>query len=222
MIAALEELGYTSGRFDGAKIKVIQNEKGNGFIMPYLDGTQGIDLSGDHFVILRHGDYTASETTGLVCATETFVCERCGDDCDEDDTVTVNVSPNHGTEQWCEHCAGDHTFTCHGLDEVYSDWVDHIVADDGNIYSLRYAERNLSYCDKTEQYITDEGVETVHTSSGEEQWCESAITDHAFFCHHNDSYYCSDDFESVEIDNLIYEKQSAIKAGLLTEESESI
>lgn len=223
MITALESLGYTSGRFDGAKIQKIENSnRRGGFIMPYLDGTQGVDDIGNYFVITSNGDYSATETSGLVSERSAFTCEHCGDDCSEDDASIVNVSASRSTESWCESCASNHTFLCNGYDEIFSENVDSIVADDDCYYSLRYATRNLEYCDKTETYIVSESVDQVNTANGIEQWCESAISDHAFWCNKNDCYYCSDDFESVEIDGMRYEKQAAINAGLLVEESESV
>jgi len=222
MVTALESLGYTAGRFDGAKIHKYENMNSrNGFIMPYLDGTQGIDDIGKHFVITPHGDYQATETSGLVSERSAFTCEHCEGSCDEETTSIVNVSASRSTESWCDHCVTHHTFHCNGYDEIFSEYVDSIVADDDCTYSSRYAERNLEFCARTESFIVSESVDQVNTANGTEQWCDSAISDHAFFCNRNDSYYCSDDFESVEIDGLRYEKQSAIDAGLLVEESES-
>ena len=223
LITALESIGYTSGRFDGAKIRRIENtNRRGGFIMPYLDGIAGLDDCGNHFIITSNGDYCASETSGLVSERSAYTCEHCGDECDQEEASIVNVSASRTTESWCESCASNRTFHCNGYDEIFSEYVDSITADDDCTYSSRYAERNFQFCDKTESYIVNESVESVNTASGSEHWCESAISDYAFWCNKNDSYYCNDDFESVEIDGMRYEKQSAINAGLLVEESESV
>jgi hypothetical protein len=223
LIIALEKLGYTSGRFDGAKIQKVENtNRRGGYIMPYLDGTQGVDDIGNYFLITSNGDYSATETTGLVSENSRYTCENCEESCDEENTSIVNITGNRSTQSWCESCVTNHTFHCYGYDEIFSEYVDSIVADDGYNYSSRYAERNLEFCARTESYIVNESVDQVITSNGSEQWCESAISDHAFFCNKNDSYYSNDDYESVEIDGMRYEKQSAISAGLLVEESESV
>ena len=222
MAEALESMGYKAGRFDGARIRVIRSSRYDSFVMPYLDGTSSLELDCGHFVIDRNGSYSACNTNGLLHERSTISCERCDDDVDEGDTYSIMINSSGVTEQWCESCYHSESFHCHGSDETYSDRVSAIEASDGYIYALHYAQDNLVWCDATEIYLgPDESSYCVNTSSGYENWCEDHVNYHAFVCHHDSEYYASDDYDCVEINGKTYEKQNAIKAGLLVEETET-
>jgi hypothetical protein len=217
LIMALEKLGYQSGRFDGAKIKAIEDSRGNGYIMPYLDGTQGVDLVGEYFLINSHGDYSADQTNGLVGDNKS-TCERCEESVDSDHTSIVQT--RHGGESWCCRCADYYSFYCEGFGDLYDSDSQDSVCVDGNTYSLRYAEHNFSFCERSEEW-TNESCSTVNTKNGKEEWCESEVDDFTFVCETNQELYSLDDFESIDIDGVIYEKQNALKAGLLKNEAET-
>jgi hypothetical protein len=218
LILALEKLGYQSGRFDGAKIKAIEDSSGNGYIMPYLDGTQGVDLHSEYFVINSHGDYSADQTNGLVGDSKTE-CQRCEESVDSDNTSCVQT--RNDFETWCCRCADYYSFYCEGYGELYdSDWQDSVRVD-GQTYSTRYAEHNFYFCERSEEW-TKESCSTVNTKHGTEEWCESEVDDFTFVCETNQELYSLDDFESIDIEGVIYEKQNALKAGLLETESETI
>jgi hypothetical protein len=217
LIMALEKLGYQSGRFDGAKIKAIEDSNDNGYIMPYLDGTQGVDLVGEYFVIHGNGDYSADQTNGLMGDNKT-TCQRCEESVDPDDTSIVQT--RHVSETWCCRCTDYYSFYCEGYGDLYDSDSQDSVCVDGNTYSLRYAEHNFYFCERSEEW-TKESCRTVNTKHGTEEWCESEVEDHAFLCEKSDSLYSSDDFESVTINGITYEKSNAYNYGLLETETES-
>lgn len=232
LLRALKREGYSQGPFDGAYIRRIEGPRADSFIMPYLDGGYSVTPvmrdGEDFFRMGTRGDYCASDTCGVLYARGRFVCERCEDHCDEDETYSVNVNSYH-SEQWCETCYEHHTFYCHGNDETYSDNCEYVEGPNGDTVSLYYAESVFAFCERNEVWCEREDVYEVHVKSGiTESWGERAREDYAFYCAGTDSYYEASAFESVIIDGERYWREYAegdliLRAKLhADEESESL
>jgi hypothetical protein len=232
LLRALKREGYSQGDFSGAYIRAIEGPRDGSFIMPYLDGgyyvTPVMRDGEDFFRMGTRGDYCASETCGVIYPRGRFVCERCEDHCDEDETYTVNTS-RHSSEQWCESCYEHSTFYCHGHDETYSDNCESVEGPSGETVSLYYAESRLAFCERDEVWCEREDVYEVHVhaiSGMTESWGAHARDNNAFYCAGTDSYYDSSVFESVTIDGETYLKEHAegdliLRAKLHADEEES-
>lgn len=182
LAAALREIGFAKRSLAGAKIKMIERDRG-GYVMPYLDSpAQQVRECGDHFKIAESGDYICDTTTGYIIGDDDspdYTCDRCDDGCDE--TYTVYIG-RRLTQGWCEYCRDNNTFFCEGTNEYYSDDVGNTEVD-GNTYCDWYVEENFSWCEHTEKYVNDDVREVIINTSGDtEQWCDEAISDDAFQC----------------------------------------
>jgi hypothetical protein len=216
MVQALESLGYSPGRFNGAKIRKIESQNSNGdYVMPYLDGAQDVDDDGDSWIIKNDGEYSATETNGTL-ELGGNLCECCETRIRRDDDYTiVQNRRNHGM-MYCESCASDNAFYCNGYGEYFSDDQDSVIVDH-ETYSLRYAENNFSFCERSEEW-TRESTATVNVRSGTQEWAD---LDETFYCDGTSEYYSCDDYESVEIDGETYEAGYAQKNGLVNAETET-
>lgn len=117
---------------------------------------------------------------------------------DEDDVMTVSRHGNvdgSSTRGWahsnsgritCEHC-GDRVReddTRHVGNEL---WCDSCVSD------------SAVFCEYDEEYYPDsDNFTVVMTDRGEQTWHESNLR-RAFLCEREDVYYCSSDFNSIEV-----------------------
>ena len=230
LLRALKRDGYSQGSFEGAYIRCIEGPRDDSFIMPYLDGGYSVSRvmrdGEDFFRMGTRGEYSASETCGVIYTRGRFVCERCEDQCDEHDTYSVHVDSYH-SEQWCSHCYENNTFYCHGHDETYSDDCESVEGPNGETVSLYYAESNLAFCEREEVWVERDDVAEVYVSDGmTETWGSHARDNHAFYCEGAGAYYDSTSFESVYIDGETYWKDHAegdliLRAKLHADEKES-
>ena len=188
--SGLQTLGYTSdGSFHGAKIKRIECENHTGrLVLPYLDGLQSVSVCDDEWLMIdRYGDIEANTTDGLQRDPVYTTCDRCEDDIETaEETVTVYMR-RYSAETWCQHCADNDSFYCHGINERVHN--DRHVAVDGESYSSWYAMDEANYCQHTEEY-TFSDMNTVYvTATQTEQWCDGAVSDDAFTCRVSGEYY---------------------------------
>ncbi len=133
----LERAGYTKVcGFEGARIHRVALSSG-GYLMPYLDGTQSIDVSDNpaFFIITAKGDISATETCGSVCDSpdeddDYVTCGNCGERYDEN-------RYDNSTEEYCSSCMDDYT-SCERCGNLWFDgsstttvdgeeWCDHCV-----------------------------------------------------------------------------------------------
>jgi len=154
---ALTRDGYTHDDFQGAKLRAIYCTDKNVLVMPYLDGVQRASLmtiEGTQWVLIdEDGDIDATSTNGLILCEN---CDRCGDGCTETYTVATSRRNN---ETWCEHCQGNHSFYCEGVEETVSD--DCAVTIDGETYASWYREDDRNFCEYSSEYTFDATLE-VH------------------------------------------------------------
>jgi len=215
LIRGLEGLGYSRGEFEGAKIRKIES-RDHGHVMPYLDGVQSVSDCGDVFKITSHGEYSATNTNGLL--DDGALCENCDSSYNPDDGQTVYTS-RHGTQSWCQCCVDNSAYYCHGNDELCADHIDSVSVD-GNTYSLYYARENFYFCQRTEEWNAD-GTTSVYVRKGhQEEWCADALEE-AFYCDGSAEWYACDAFDSVFIGGETYEKTHAFLNGLLSKQDET-
>src|SRR5690606_27842175 len=106
---ALESAGYVRGSLVGARIGKIEN-RGGGYVMPYLDDGGYVEDDGDYFVISDHG-IPADNTNGLAGAGP--VCSNCGDY----DTHEYGGGGPDG--DWlCESCFSEHVGHCEDCGDI--------------------------------------------------------------------------------------------------------
>lgn len=117
MRRGLASLGYTQevGALSGARIRRIENEDGEGVILPYVDagvGSGGGDLrytvGGDYLLLGEYGDrtYAGYENRGISHSgddEDLYTCDSCGDEYEED---YMNVA--HDGQHVCDGCRDEH------------------------------------------------------------------------------------------------------------------
>lgn len=208
LMQKLEAEGYKRGSFNGARIRAIR-DRDDSYVMPYIDGGYNVNLDGAEFVLAKDGDYSPTNTNGLLELSDKTECENCGERTDSDDLYNVHMN-RYSSQQWCEHCYSSETFYCHGTEESYSTNCDYVIGADGETYAQHYADRHMMQCDETGDWYDNDETYPVMTSKGEKQWCESARDDWTFHCHGTDNYYDSREYDSVEIDGETYEREYAL------------
>jgi hypothetical protein len=214
LVRGLESLGFTRGEFEGATIRKIESRDG-GHVMPYLDGVQSVSDCGDVFKITSRGEYSATNTNGLL--EDGATCESCDGGFNPDDGQTVRTA-RYGEQTWCPSCVDNSAFYCHGNEELYADYIDHVEVD-GEIYSLYYARENFYYCQNTCEWNAD-GTTSVYVRPGyQEEWSADALEE-AFYCDGSAEWYACEGFDSVVVGDETYEKSHAFLNGLLSKQSE--
>jgi hypothetical protein len=190
---ALKSLGYDNNGgswdiFEGAKIAKIENENGDGFIMPYLDGIQSVIEKDDYFVISAYGDLRADSTCGTTVSGVT--CDNCEDLSDRDEMGEVYVHRTT-TRQWCHHCRENDAFFCEGIQEMVSN--SRAFEIDGSCFSDWYVAENANRCDYSGDYTFDDLVTVIIDHNGEtSEWSENIAESHGFICRISGVYYSDD------------------------------
>jgi hypothetical protein len=184
----LQALGYVAGEFEGAKLKRIEDNDDT-FVMPYLDGIQGVSDHGDCFVITWGGEYCADTTPGYISEEERYYCESCEESVSEIYSV---IAGSGGSEQsWCECCRDNHAFYCEGGGDYHSDDLISVEVN-GRTYSQSYADNHFSFCDHTDEWVNETQTVIVNRRGHEENWCADAIEEDAFTCRVDDKVYHND------------------------------
>ena len=122
---ALIKAGFRDGSMVGARMQRVA--QGDSFIMPYLDSGGYVDDMGDHFIISRGGELSASGTDGMLY--EYQMCQECGGDYDPDDMWMMEDG------YYCCDCIRDCDH-CHNR-VVYSS-MEEVENEDG--YDIRVCE----------------------------------------------------------------------------------
>lgn len=208
----LADLGYEkmSGALVGCRLVCIQNLKGDGWLMPYVDA--GASSGGGSLWAVRTGDghwmlnndeegvntYCGYEKNGVTDTDENEDeepeyghCDRCGDGLHYDDDVVY--SEHHGVS-YCTSCADRH-------------WVCAIVNVRGHGH-YNYDHINSNSCTHIEcldEWVLDSvlsELDVVHDSRRDE-WIS---LDDAVTCVWDDEYYHQDDCAAVgeNSDGTIY------------------
>ena len=186
--SALVALGYTTGNFNGAKIKHIICENNSEIILPYLDHIQNVEIIDDEWLMIsRNGSIVGDQTTGLANNYQQE-CENCEENCSE--TTEVYTEQRY-TQSWCQSCRDESAFYCTGLQE-YVDNDEH-VSIDGDSYASWYARNNAHYCEYSDEWTFNETI-TINClmPNGRITTKEcniEIIAEHGFLCRISEEYY---------------------------------
>lgn len=146
---------------DGYSLARVEHKYG-GYCMPYIDGyAQNVDERGDHFVITRHGDYDATNTSGKLV--ESTPCDVCGDEHDEGDLTYVESAERYV----CGDCLISEFTLAYGrrYQEYYynSDCI-YNESDDAYYNTEWLDEHGIECCVVTGNYFNE--TDLVQTSAG--------------------------------------------------------
>lgn len=176
----LRAAGYTEGSMVGARIRAIENERGNGWIMPYIDEVQSADLEGEWFVIRHRGEYCCDSTGGVI-EEERTCCEHCGDRIDDDDAYSIDGRDG----LYCASCESELTVECARTGNRI-DRDDAIQMANGDFWSQRSFNRHGFRCPiMHDNYPDDEGVEMADGDT----WSQEAFDGQGFTCQGNGGNY---------------------------------
>ena len=154
--AALYALGYRSAHecdgkgLDGARM--LRLGDGDNVVMPYLDAPyQAFDDTGDFLILRTYGEYEGTNTDGTARLTPEYeyTCEHCAEGFnDGGSTVYLSCTSDGGrhSQDWCEDCTNNSTFTCEGFSEIFSDDVDNVYWND-NTYTQAWIDANTFISD---------------------------------------------------------------------------
>ena len=157
--AALYALGYRSAHecsgtgLDGARMLRIEVDHDH-VVMPFLDAPYpAFDDDGD-FLILRRdgsGEFQGTNTEGTARLTPEYeyTCEHCAEGFnDGGSTVYLSCASDggHHSQDWCECCTSNSTFTCEGFSEIFSDDVESAEWN-GDTYTAAWLDANTFISD---------------------------------------------------------------------------
>jgi hypothetical protein len=142
----------------GARLLKIENEKGDGYVMPYLDGQQGLEDCGEYFKI-GGDDYVACETDGTIDGQHSTCC-NCGDRLHEDEAVYDGDG-----DGWCAVCWEENHFYCVNCQEIfhndagYTNFNDDTWCDNCASEHLTECEECGETCHNNDIYSGNDGVD---------------------------------------------------------------
>ena len=196
MRSALETAGYRNGSLSGARILKIENENGNGYIMPYIDGYYSVEDCGDHFTI--DGSVPADNTEGTTIAGR--LCCECGSHIDEDEMYHLADRE--------DYACGDCAYHCEDCGEMHAAGS---MREGESICSWCH-DRNYTECEDCNVSVRDE--EIMHTEDGTvcpdcmeesfggcEDCCETYRYDNMVERGDNGAMYCECCAEQYDEDN---------------------
>lgn len=206
LTARLRAQGYqfphetdTPRGFNGARIAKEEHESG-GWVMPYLDGSYGVDDCGSYFRMSHNGAMDCDSTDGYIQGRESGWCESgwcesCEDNVNEDDlsSVVTRVRMHRGGLEardhaaWCESCRDNSAFYCDALGADVSNDIDHASVGD-MIYCQIWIDDNCFYSDYSEDYIPHSDGSPVEMHDGE-TWSATELAEHGFKCVITDENY---------------------------------
>lgn len=185
----LRAMGYSKSRyFDhsapsmaGARLARVELDCGS-FLGPYLDEVQSVTDCGDCLKIDFDGELSATNIDGKIPVRPRIYCERCEDDCDEEDSRTVYRRANQSRSvTWCCHCADSYAEYCDGTDALYDPQNVDMTVVGGTSYTTDFVENNASFCEYLEEYTFGDTYTVIIDDDGNAQtWGQRAIVRHAF------------------------------------------
>ena len=146
---SINAVGYEDGAsWVGAKLNKVEYE--SGFIGPYLDLLpQELEDGGDHLVIERGGEISASDYQGVLGNRHYTNCTECGDSLEEDEYYFSEYADEH----YCECCYNNtHTYCDASNEMVHNDALSEVwlVNGSGNYITDFVSEydrdTNFVYC----------------------------------------------------------------------------
>ena len=162
---SINAVGYEDGAsWVGAKLNKVEYE--NGFIGPYLDlMPQQLEDDGDHLVIDRDGEISASDYQGVLGSRHYTNCTECGGSLDEDEYYYSEWTDEH----YCECCYNNtHTYCDAANEMVHNDELVEVWLVNG---SGNYVTDNVSEYARDTNYVYCTDGEWWHDSDA--IYCES-------------------------------------------------
>lgn len=153
----LREAGFKpTDTFESARIKRIEDDHGNGYIMPYIDGEADYcRFDGNMFVIGEYGEIRAQSICGTTEEEDRNFCEYHEEYTNENLVYIRNLN-----QYWSQSAADNHAFYCHGYGDHFSD--DECAFDvDGETYSESYCSDHFDWCEYNERYVSCGVVEAT-------------------------------------------------------------
>lgn len=184
--AALESLGYRSGKFIGARLLKVPS--GDGYVLPYIDYHNSVSIGAEFLTIVEcDGELECGETCG--------VASSCGAECEECGTRGRSPSFHSGVEQTlCEECA-EGLYSCNDCSN-YTRYPIFVV--DASICE-NCIRQNYTCCEDCEEYSPDSCISSVESRAV----CDGCISDY-HFCEECNEYrkgdICNEHDESGDDD----------------------
>jgi hypothetical protein len=217
--AYLKGLGYAkwSGWPDHIRIMRYPLRRGEGFLMPYIDGgSQHVVEEDDTFHISRYNGYEASNTNGMLNG-HTCTCDDCGEGMDEDDSYSIGYNGDTRVGQCCidnyTRVQGRwrHVYYVHNDNAVQTqegDWYDSEYLSDNDIVELHDGDYthsdNAVYVESCDQYyhVDDDDICYAEDSNQHE------LREDCWQCTETRNWY-TDNEDSVEVDGDLYHPDHA-------------
>lgn len=170
--AYLQSLGYAKWRGwpDHTRIMRYPLRRGNGFLMPYIDGgNQHVDEDDDVFRISDYSGWEACSTNGTINNHE-HTCESCGAGFDDDEGGWTGIYEDHHV---CQNCLeSEYTYAYSRRGNEYYIHNDDVVEIGGDYYDINY--------------LSDNSIVELH--DGEYEHLDNAV-----YVESEDAYYHVDD-----------------------------
>jgi hypothetical protein len=187
---ALEKAGYKPGNLKGARIRKIENQNGDGYIMPYIDGCCSVsDHDDEWFTIGGHMD--ASSTSGVMDDhAGQMYCEWSDGYYDEDEMVYLEDLTIYVHQDQID---GDQAFRCDGDGSCYSTRRTDMITDNrGRTYSQSWFDDNGGYfCEGMQEHVVpvrygyrSVGSQPITMADTDQTYSTMYVTDNADDFHH--------------------------------------
>jgi hypothetical protein len=171
MLDTLKNLGYEKQtNLNGCLLLGVPHENEDDvFMTPYIDygngGSQTADpenIDGKTYLVIGDGEYDLANTGGWTSNVETWNCDECGEDVDEDDIEYVEDADRHV----CQHCLGnDYTYVYGRNGDQYYVHSDNAIYASDEYYDSNYLSENDIYpCEASDDYYHIDDL--VNTSMG--------------------------------------------------------
>jgi hypothetical protein len=231
---ALEQMGYTQDPYCMRHQPMVVREHGDSWILPYLDGSLNYAFDGDNITISSTGDFSGSETCGLVRQYEegSACCGCCNDYYAEDDLTYVEseeisvcrecLSDNYvyawGRRNCQSYIPNDDATYCESDGEWYES--EYLIANDiyqceisGNYYStddLCSTSRGMvrsDHCTKLDIEDSDGNNYAFTEDTTETEDGETIYEDDAVECYVSGGTYHknNDDLVTYSINGTLYQ-----------------
>lgn len=106
-----------------------------------------------------------------------MVCEHCGK---EHETLRRVITGELYTEMWCDSCIEEDASICSHCGELYESDSGDMIHGDG--VCPECVGNDAVRCERCDELEWRDNVRTIHTSNGEELWCDSCADDYSTEC----------------------------------------
>lgn len=202
MLDTLKNLGYEKQtNLNGCLLLGVPHPNEDGVYMaPYIDYGNGGDQTGEPenidgktYIVIGDGEYDLANTGGWTSNVETFSCDDCGDEVDEDEIQYVEDADRH----ICNGCLeNDYTYVIGRRGDQYYVYNDNAIYANDEWYDSNYLSDNDIYaCEASDDYYHIDDL--CYTSMGYIHQDYAQALDHNdsegnSYAHEEDAYHLSD------------------------------